>query len=85
MKQTFIRFPIVLITTLFSLGYTSKVEETKTPALFDSKREAEKAAQSFNCTGAHKMGNKWMPCATHEAHENSHDKKAKDHDHHHHH
>ena len=37
------------------------------------------------CTGAHKMGNKWMPCATHEAHENSHDKKAKDHDHNHHH
>ena len=45
MKQTFILSPIFLITILFSLGCTSKVEETKTPALFDSKREAEKAAK----------------------------------------
>ena len=35
------------------------------PAVFDSRREAEKAATSFNCTGVYKMGNKWMPCATH--------------------
>ena len=54
------------------------------PAFFNSRSEAEKAAKSFNCTGAHKMGNKWMPCATHEAHENSHDKKIKEHNHHHH-
>ena len=48
------------------------------PAFFNSRSEAEKAAKSFNCTGAHKMGNKWMPCATHEAHENSHDKNPQD-------
>ncbi len=83
------------MTLLFGVGCTSKVEE-KTPALFDTRREALKAAnfdtrrealkaaKSFNCTGAHKMGNKWMPCATHEAHENSHDKNIKEHNHHHH-
>ena len=85
MKQTLILSPIVLITALFSLGCTSKVEETKTPALFDSKREAAKAAKSFNCTGAHKMGNKWMPCSNHEAHKSSQDKNKKDHNHQHHH
>ena len=67
------------------MGCTSKVEETKTPALFETSKEAEKAAISFNCTGAHKMGNKWMPCATHEAHESSHDSNIIDHNHQHHH
>ena len=33
--------------------------------LFDTKEEAEKAASKFGCIGAHKMGNKWMPCETH--------------------
>jgi len=36
------------------------------PALYPSQAEAEKAAKlHFNCTGAHKMGNQWMPCAKH--------------------
>ena len=30
--------------------------------LFNSKQEAEKAALKYGCIGAHKMGNKWMPC-----------------------
>tara|TARA_B100001989_G_scaffold62997_1_gene42463 strand:+ start:115 stop:531 length:417 start_codon:yes stop_codon:yes gene_type:complete len=30
--------------------------------LFNTKSEAEKAASKYGCTGAHKMGNKWMPC-----------------------
>ena len=50
-----------------------------------TRKEAEKAAQNFNCTGAHEMGDKWMPCATHEAHKSSHNKNKKDHNHHHHH
>ena len=54
------------------------------PALFDSKIEAEKAANNFNCTGAHKMGNKWMPCSTHESHTSSHDNHIKKHNHQHH-
>ena len=33
--------------------------------LFDTKEEAEKAASKFECNGAHKMGNKWMPCKMH--------------------
>lgn len=36
------------------------------PALFATKAEAEKAAKQFHCTGAHPMGDKWMPCAKHE-------------------
>ncbi len=34
-------------------------------ALYDTKAEAEKAASLFNCTGAHQMGTKWMPCSGH--------------------
>ena len=30
--------------------------------LFNTKSEAEKAASKYGCIGAHKMGNKWMPC-----------------------
>ncbi len=33
--------------------------------LFNTKEEAEKAALKQGCTGAHKMGNKWMPCKMH--------------------
>lgn len=40
------------------------------PTLYPTQAEAETAArQHFNCTGSHKMGNQWMPCAKHgEAH-----------------
>ena len=79
-KKAFIFSQFMLITVL--VGCTSKVEE-KTPALFDTRREALKAAKSFNCTGAHKMGDKWMPCSTHESHENSH-KNNHTHKHHNH-
>ena len=34
-------------------------------ALFNSRAEAEAAARHFNCEGAHRMGNQWMPCASH--------------------
>ncbi len=33
--------------------------------LFNTKEEAEKAASKYDCIGAHKMGNKWMPCKMH--------------------
>ena len=33
--------------------------------LFETKQEAEKNASKYGCTGAHKMGNKWMPCKVH--------------------
>lgn len=36
------------------------------PALYPTQAEAEKAAKlHFNCTGAHRMGNQWMPCTQH--------------------
>ncbi len=34
-------------------------------AMFATKAEAEAAAKHFNCKGAHRMGNQWMPCASH--------------------
>jgi len=34
-------------------------------ALFNTKAEAEAAAKTFHCTGAHRMGRQWMPCASH--------------------
>ena len=33
--------------------------------LFNTKEEAEKSALKHGCVGAHKMGNKWMPCKMH--------------------
>jgi len=68
----------------FSLiACSTESKQSGTPALFDTKIEAEKAAKSFNCTGAHKMGNKWMPCKSHKAHEgqNQHDGHGHHHNH----
>ncbi len=33
--------------------------------IFNTREEAEKAASKYDCIGAHKMGNKWMPCKMH--------------------
>ncbi len=64
---------ILLICALplsFSLmGCSNNSESNTTPAVFDTRKEAIKAAKDFNCTGAHRMGDKWMPCKSHEAHE----------------
>ena len=35
------------------------------PAMYATKAEAEQAAKTFHCTGAHPMGNQWMPCSQH--------------------
>jgi len=77
-KKAFIFSQFFLIT--FLVGCTSKVEE-KTPVLFNTRIEALKAAKSLNCTGAHKMGDLWMPCSTHESHENADKKHKKNHTH----
>ena len=84
--KKFISFTPFLLTIIFNLGCSNKSneEQLKMPALFDSRVEAEKAAKSFNCTGAHKMGEKWMPCATHESIESTHEKHMKKHNHQHH-
>ena len=33
--------------------------------LFNTREEAENMARDLNCDGAHKMGEKWMPCNSH--------------------
>ena len=33
--------------------------------LFKTRKEAENMAKTLNCNGAHKMGDKWMPCNSH--------------------
>ena len=37
------------------------------PGLYATQAEAEAAAKTFHCTGAHQMGERWMPCAEHPA------------------
>ncbi len=65
------------------MGCTSNSHSSGTPSLFETKIEAEKAAKNFNCTGAHKMGNKWMPCKRHETnYETEKDQSHKGHHHH---
>ena len=34
--------------------------------LYNTKEEAEKRALELGCKGAHQMGDKWMPCSTHQ-------------------
>ena len=56
----------IIISISFSLiGCSSNSQRSGTPALFDTKLEAEKAAKNFNCSGAHKFGKSWMPCKNH--------------------
>ncbi len=48
------------------VGAAAQANTGGVPALYATKAEAEAAAkQHFNCTGAHQMGNQWMPCTTH--------------------
>jgi hypothetical protein len=49
-----------------ALGAFAQAHSDATPAMYATKAEAEAAAKKhFNCTGAHQMGNQWMPCASH--------------------
>ncbi len=44
----------------------SNIEKEKLmPGLFNTKEEAEKASAKYGCSGAHKMGEKWMSCKVH--------------------
>ena len=40
-------------------------QEIMMPYLYKTKEQAEKAAKKYRCVGAHKMGEKWMPCKMH--------------------
>ena len=74
---------VFISTPFFIIGCSTNPDTSVTPALFKTKVEAEKAAKNFNCTGAHKMGNKWMPCESHET--NYEEGKYQSHTGHHHH
>tara|TARA_B100000212_G_scaffold245319_1_gene187245 strand:+ start:106 stop:534 length:429 start_codon:yes stop_codon:yes gene_type:complete len=43
----------------------SESNSKKLRMVFETKEEAEKAAKTLNCKGAHKMGEVWMPCNSH--------------------
>ena len=48
-----------------TIGLAAQANTGGVPAMYATKAEAEAAAkQHFKCTGAHQMGNQWMPCAT---------------------
>ncbi len=75
---------LIGIITTFSIsliGCSSDKKEGAMPALYETKAEAQKAASKFGCKGAHKMGDKWMPCEKHGEHLNH----SKDHSHKNHH
>ena len=63
-------FSTIILSISFSLTGCSDNSQTKgSLSLFETKIEAEKAAKNFNCTGAHRMGDRWMPCKSHTAEE----------------
>ena len=70
--------------SLLLMGCSNNSESTRTRSIFDTREEAEEAAKHFKCTGAHQMGNKWMPCESHDSHEDL-EKNDKHRGHHHNH
>ena len=47
-------------------GKGKQEQAEKEAAELAAKEQAEKEAYKFDCEGAHKMGDKWMPCSMHE-------------------
>tara|TARA_B100000700_G_C14327124_1_gene526418 strand:+ start:90 stop:335 length:246 start_codon:yes stop_codon:yes gene_type:complete len=72
---------IFLIVPLL-MACSPKSSDTKMQSMFKTKEEAEQAAKNFNCAGAHKMGDKWMPCKSHKSHEKDKTKSSHGHGHH---
>jgi len=61
-KNTF-RLPVAIgLALLPLLGGSALANPTAVPATYATKAEAEAAASKLGCTGAHPMGNQWMPC-----------------------
>mgnify|MGYP002884817751 CR=1 FL=1 len=72
---------VLFFSLSFSLmGCSTNSDSNSVRALFDNRQEAENAAKDFNCRGAHRMGEKWMPCESHDVQQ-----KGEKHDGHHHH
>ncbi len=66
MKKNYFFTFLLPFALLSSCSYQNK--ETSVKVLFDTKLEAEKAAEKINCIGAHRMGEKWMACESHSSH-----------------
>ena len=75
---------LFLSLSFYLIGCSDNSQGSGIHSLFSTKAEAEKAAKDFNCTGAHKMGEKWMPCKSHSSHEDARNNDAH-YEHHHHH
>ena len=75
---------LFLSLSFYLIGCSDNSQKSGSQALFSTKAEAEKAAKDFNCTGAHRMGDKWMPCKSHAAHEEKENNKSNNGHHHHH-
>ena len=58
---------LVLVSSLVPLGVLAQKapSDNAVPATYATRAEAEKAAKQFHCTGAHQMGDRWMPCDRH--------------------
>jgi len=63
---------LFLSLSFYLIGCSDNSQRSGTQSLFSTKAEAQKAAKDFSCTGAHKMGEKWMPCESHDAHNEHH-------------
>ena len=75
---------LVLSLSFYLIGCSDNSQKSGIQSLFSTKAEAEKAAKDLNCTGAHKMGEQWMPCKSHDAHEDTRNNDAHNEHHHHH-
>jgi hypothetical protein len=57
---------VLSVVACSTFGAKAQANSGAVPGMYATKAEAETAAkQHFNCTGAHQMGNQWMPCTTH--------------------
>ena len=74
----------ILSVSFLLVGCSDNSQGKGTTSVFETKREAEKAAKDFNCTGAHRLGDKWMPCKSHSTHEEKENNKSSNGNHHHH-
>ena len=75
---------LAILLSVLIIGCSNTSESVRTLAIFETRAEAEKAAKAFNCIGSHQMGDKWMPCESHDTHKgrDKHEKHGGGHPHH---
>ena len=70
LNKNSVYFGCIAALSINLMGCSPHKKENAMPALYETKAEAIKAASKFGCSGAHKMGEKWMPCEKHGGHLN---------------